>query len=57
MEPKKRERDSQNPKSARLVIRLTPEQLAALTAEAERRGISVAELARQAVSVIAPIDG
>ena len=54
MEPKKRERDSLNPKSARLMLRLTPAHLAALQLEAERRGESAASLARSILLEVVP---
>lgn len=50
----KRERDSENPKTARLMLRLTPDHLTALREEAERRGQSVADLARSILIASVP---
>lgn len=45
---------AENPKDGRLIIRLPAEQLAALKSEARSRGVSVAELTRQAIALIVP---
>jgi predicted HicB family RNase H-like nuclease len=43
----KRERDNQNPKAARIDVRVTPEHMTALRAAAEHQGVSVAALVRR----------
>lgn len=43
----KRERDNQNPKAARIDVRVTPEHMAVLREAAEQQGVSVAALVRR----------